>query len=88
MRKETKAGRRIRLDGEAEMAMDSMMAQVENARRYEDVAAGMQVARLLTGAVRVHVLTWLSGLPEGIGEWLAGLRLAGARVEGVRRLDA
>jgi hypothetical protein len=59
--------------------MDAMMAQIEMARRYEDVAAGMQTARLLARMVRAHVPAWLSGLPRDIEEWIAGLRLGAAR---------
>ena len=55
-----------------EVEMDAMAARVEMARRYEDVADGMQAARLLRRAVRAHVPAWLSGLPEGIAEWVAG----------------
>ncbi len=68
--------------------MDEMMARVEMARRYEVVADGMQVSRLLARMVRERPLAWLSGLPEGISEWLPGLRLGGGRVVRVGRLDA
>jgi len=57
--------------------MDTMMARTEMARRYEDVADGMQLAQLLSRTVRVHVRAWLGGLPQGIEEWIAGLRSAG-----------
>jgi hypothetical protein len=58
-----------------EVEMDTMMAR-------------MQIARLLARMVTVHVPAWLGGLPEGIEEWLAGLRLGGGRVEGARGLQA
>lgn len=69
--------------------MDAMTARVEMARRYEDVAAGMQIAQRLARMVSAHVLEWLSGLPGGIAEWLAGLRLGRGRASGWRLpLDA
>jgi len=67
-----------------EVEMDPMTAKIEMTRRYEDVAAGMQAAQLLARMVRVHVPAWLSGLPQGIEEWIAGLRLGSGRVGGVR----
>jgi len=67
-----------------EVEMDAMMARIEIARRYEDVADGMQAAQLLARMVRAHALVWLSGLPQGIEEWIAGLRLGSGRVGGVR----
>ncbi len=68
--------------------MDAMMARVEMARRYEDVSDGMEVARLLARTVRTHLRAWWGGLPEGIEEWIAGLRLGGGQAGGVRTLDA
>jgi hypothetical protein len=68
--------------------MDPMMAKTEMARRYEDVAAGMQAARLVAGVVRVHLPAWLSGLPNGIEEWIAGLHLGAGRAGVAGRLDA
>ena len=65
--------------------MDTLMARAEMERRYEDVTDGMQLARLLARMVEVHVRAWLGGLPEGIEEWIAGLRLGGGRI---RRLEA
>ena len=68
--------------------MDAMMASVEMARRYEDVADGMQLAQLLARTVRAHLRAWWGGLPEGIEEWIAGLRLSDGQAGGVRALDA
>ena len=71
-----------------EVEMDAMAARVEMARRYEDVADGMQAARLLKRVVQAHMPAWLSGLPEGIEAWLARLRPGSERIERVGRLDA
>jgi hypothetical protein len=68
--------------------MNAMMATVEMARRYEDVADGFQLAQLLARMVTARVRAWLGRLPEGIEESIAGLQLGSGRVAGVGRLDA
>lgn len=81
MGKETEAGGQIRLDGEAEMVTDSMMATVENARRYEVVLEGANTARLLARLVTERGSACLGRPTQGIGERLSALRLRGGRYE-------